>query len=134
MRSSAVRKVSSDGSGLNECVTTGTEDGANIVLFQPFELSGCRRMLRPMEMEDNVALAGNLDDRVVQLLRMARHYARVAQSGARGRKQDALTDLEDALTDQLASPENADEDDKADAEESGEAERERRAWRPLRAA
>ena len=87
-----------------------------------------------MEMEDNVALAGNLDDRVVQLLRMARHYARVTQTGAGPRKQDALTELQDALTDQLAALESADEDDKADAEYSGEAERERQAWRPLRAA
>ena len=87
-----------------------------------------------MGMEDSVALAGNLDERVVQLLRLARHYARVTQSGARPRKQDALTELEDMLTDQLAALENADADDKADAEESGEAERERQTWRPLRAA
>jgi hypothetical protein len=38
------------------------------------------------------------------------------------------------LTDQLATLENADADDKADAEEAGEAERERQTWRPLRAA
>jgi hypothetical protein len=50
------------------------------------------------------------------------------------RKQDALTELEDLVTDQLAALDNADEDDKADAEESGEAECARRAWRPLRAA
>ena len=87
-----------------------------------------------MGMEDNVALIGNPDDRLVQLLRMARHYARLAQLDARPRKQDALTELEDVVTDQLAAPDNADEDDKADAEESGEAERERQAWRPLRAA
>ena len=87
-----------------------------------------------MGMEDKVALAANLDDRVVQLLQMARHYARITQSAARPRKQDALTELEDMLTDQLAALENADADDKADAEESGEAERERQAWRPLRAA
>ena len=87
-----------------------------------------------MGMEDTVALVANLDDRVVQLLRMARHYARLAQSDARPRRQDALTELEDSLSDQLAALENADEDDKADAEESGEAERERRPWRPLRAA
>ena len=91
-------------------------------------------MLRSMGMEDNIALAGNSEDRLVQLLRMARHYARVAQLEARPRKQDALTELEDTLADQLVSLENADEDDKSDAEESGEAERERQAWRPLRAA
>jgi hypothetical protein len=87
-----------------------------------------------MSMEDSMALPANLDDRVVQLLQMARHYARIAQLDAGPRKQDALTELEDTLTDQLAALENAEEDDKSDAEESGEAERERRAWHPLRAA
>ena len=88
-----------------------------------------------MEMEaESVALAGDSERRVAQLLQMARHYARVAQSDARPRMQDALTELEDTLSDQLAALENAEEDDKADAEDSGEAERERRAWRPLRAA
>ena len=87
-----------------------------------------------MSMEDNLALAGSFEDRLVQLLRTARHYARVAQSEARPRMQDALTELEDSLSDQLASLANAEEDDKADAEDSGEAERERQAWRPLRAA
>ena len=48
--------------------------------------------------------------------------------------QDALAELEDALSDHLAAIETAADDDKADAEDSGEAERERRAWRPLRAA
>jgi hypothetical protein len=48
--------------------------------------------------------------------------------------QDALVGLDDALSDQIAWLENAAEDDKADAEEAGEAERERQAWRPLRAA
>ncbi len=87
-----------------------------------------------MEMEDNIALTGNWDDRVVQLLRMARHFARLAQRDARSHKLETLYELDDLLTDQLAALGNADEDDKADAEESGEAERERRAWRPLRAA
>jgi hypothetical protein len=48
--------------------------------------------------------------------------------------QDALTDLEDALSDQIAALDNAAQDDLADAEDSGAAERERRAWHPLRAA
>ena len=46
----------------------------------------------------------------------------------------ARVGLEDALSDQMAWLENAAEDDKVDAEESGEAERERQTWRPLRAA
>jgi hypothetical protein len=48
--------------------------------------------------------------------------------------QDALADLEDTLSDQLAALNNAAEDDKADAEASGEADRQRRSWHPLRAA
>jgi hypothetical protein len=39
-----------------------------------------------------------------------------------------------ALSDQIAWIEKAAEDDKADAEERGDAERERQSWRPLRAA
>ena len=87
-----------------------------------------------MGIEEKVAVAGDSGRRVVELLQMARHYVRVAQSDARPRMQDALTELEDMLTDQLAALANAEEDDKADAEDSGEAERERRAWRPLRVA
>ena len=85
-----------------------------------------------MGIEEKVAVAGDSERRVVELLQMARHYARVAQSDARPRMQDAFTELEDMLTDQLAALKNAEEDDKAD--EAGEAERERRAWQPLRAA
>jgi hypothetical protein len=48
--------------------------------------------------------------------------------------QDALVGLEDALSDQIAWLENAAEDDKADADDSGEAEPERRAYYPPRAA
>jgi hypothetical protein len=65
---------------------------------------------------------------------MTQHYARLAQVEARPRKLDALNELNDLVTDQLAAPDNADEDDKADAELSGEAERKRRAYYPLRAA
>jgi predicted RNA-binding protein Jag len=97
-------------------------------------VSDRRRIIRPMGMEDTIALKGNWDDRVVQLLRMARHFARLSQIGARGHKLDALNELDDVVTDQLAALGHADEDDKSEAEESGEAERERRAWRPLRAA
>lgn len=90
-----------------------------------------------MGMEDRIALTGDWDDRVVQLLRMARHYARVAQTSARPHrrhKEDVLFELDGVLTDQIAALGNADEDDKADAEESGDAERARRAYYPLRAA
>ena len=70
-----------------------------------------------------------------QLLRLAQHHARIAQATAAApRMQDALTELEDTLSDQIAALDRAAEDDKADAEATGEAERERQAWHPLRAA
>jgi len=47
---------------------------------------------------------------------------------------DALVELDEVLGDQIAEIRNAREDDLADVEESGEAERERQAWRPPRAA
>ena len=79
-------------------------------------------------------LSGNYEHRVLEALKVAQHQARLAQGEAAPRMQDALAGLEDALSDQIAWLENAAHDDKADAEESGEAERERQAWRPLRAA
>jgi len=85
-------------------------------------------------MEDHFTLSGDYAKRVTQLLQIARHQARLAQNAARPRMQDALTELEDTLSDQLAALEHAADGDKADAEASGEAERERRSWRPLRAA
>ena len=65
---------------------------------------------------------------------VAQQQVRLAQSEAGPLMQSALEGLEDALSDQIAWLENAAEDDKADAEKSGEAEREREAWRPLKAA
>jgi hypothetical protein len=91
-----------------------------------------------MQVRNNVpetfTLTGDYENRVAELLRIAQHEARLAQGVAAPRMQDALTDLEDALSDQLAALDNAAEDDKADAENTGEAERERQAWHPLRAA
>jgi len=83
---------------------------------------------------DMFTLSGDHEQRLVQVLKIARHLARVAQGPADRHMQDALAALEDALADHLAAIETAADDDKADAEDSGEAERERRAWRPLRAA
>jgi gamma-glutamyl phosphate reductase len=81
-----------------------------------------------------ITLTGTHEQRVEQLLRYARHHARMAQSLAQPRMTDALVALEEVLIDQLATLEHAREDDLADAEESGVAEQERRAWTPLRAA
>jgi hypothetical protein len=79
-------------------------------------------------------LSGDYENRVVEALKIAQHQVRLAQPEAAQRMQDALVGLDDALSDQIAWLENAAADDKADAEDSGEAERERPAWLPLRAA
>jgi hypothetical protein len=87
-----------------------------------------------MAQQDTITLTGTYETRFAQLLRAARHQARLAQAGARPRMQDALTELEDTLSEQLGSLESAADSDLADAEESGEAERIRKSWLPLRAA
>jgi hypothetical protein len=86
------------------------------------------------EVPDTFTLSGAYEQRLVQVLEIARQLARVAQGPAYPHMQDALAELEDALSDHLAAIETAADDDKTDAEDSGEAERERRAYYPLRAA
>jgi hypothetical protein len=76
---------------------------------------------------DTFTLSGDCESRIAQLLRVARHQARVAQTGAAPRMKDALTDLENAIS-HLAAFDNAAAEEKADAEAPGEAERERHAW------
>ena len=83
---------------------------------------------------DTFTLTGDYENRVLEALRVAQHQVRLAHPEAAPRMQDALVGLDDALSDQIAWLENAATDDRADAEDSGEAERERQAWRPLRAA
>jgi len=83
---------------------------------------------------DTLTLSGDPESRIMQLLQLIQHQARIAQTTAAPRMQDALTELEDAVSDQLAALDRASEDDKADAEATGEAARERQAWRPMRAA
>ena len=80
---------------------------------------------------DTFTLSGDDETRLVQLLELARHQARVPQTAAAPRMQDALTELEDALSDHIAELANAAADDKADAEALGDV---GRSWRPLRAA
>ena len=83
---------------------------------------------------ETFTLTGDYEDRVAELLRIVQHQARLAQSVAAPHMQDALSDLEDEISDRIATLERAAEDDKADVEASGAAARERQAWRPLRAA
>ena len=83
-------------------------------------------------MHETLSLSGDHATRVAQLLRIAQQEARLAQRDASARSYDALTELDDALSDQLAALAVAADDDAADAEATGAAERERRAWHPLR--
>ena len=69
---------------------------------------------------DTFFLSGERLDRLRQALKVAGHQARVAQHGGYGRHvEDALAEIEEAITDHLARIENALEDDKAEAEEFG---------------
>ena len=78
---------------------------------------------------DTFSLSGEHLDRLRQALKVARHQGRVAQTGGYGRHlEDTLTEIEEAISDHLARIENAVDDDQAEAEETGEAERERRAY------
>lgn len=79
-------------------------------------------------------MSGDYHARVAQLLRITQQHARVARGGATPRVQEALTEVEDAITDQLAALDKAAEDDWVVAEGLGEAKRERRSWRSPRAA
>ena len=80
---------------------------------------------------DTFTLSGDNESRLAQLLELRDTKRALAQTAAAPRMQDALTDIEDALADQLAALANALEDDKADAEAAGDL---GRSWRPLRAA
>jgi hypothetical protein len=83
---------------------------------------------------DTFTLTGDFQARVAQLLRITQQHARIAQARAMPHLQEALTEIEEALSDQLSALDKAAEDDRPDAEASGDAERERRSWHPLRAA
>ena len=84
------------------------------------------------QVPDTFTLSGDYEQRLVQVLEIARHLARVAQGPAYRHMQDALAELEDALSDHLAAIETAADDDRTDAEDCGEAERKCRAYYPLR--
>ena len=83
---------------------------------------------------DTFTLSGSHESRLAQLLQIAQHQARLVEGAAGPHLRDALVDLEEVLSGQLAALANAADDDRADAEYSGDAERERQAWRPQRAA
>lgn len=78
--------------------------------------------------QDLLTLEDDALDRVFQLLKLTQRCARLAGDADGSHVQDALVQLEDAISDQIATLEAAVDDDKAAAEESGAAERERQAY------
>src|SRR3954468_11398632 len=133
------RRLALRGALRRECTALHSRIEASPKEFAPTpcisDLFGSWASSNPLLMvqQETITLTGTYESRLAQLLRAARHQARLAQAGARPRMQDALTELEDALSDQLGALEGAAEADLADAE-TGEAERIRQSWRPLRAA
>jgi hypothetical protein len=78
---------------------------------------------------DTFSLSGDPLARLRQALEVAEREVRSAQSSAFGRHiEDALTEVEATIRADLARLEIALEDDNADAEESGQAERARRTY------
>lgn len=87
-------------------------------------------------MDDIVTLAGDPLARITQALQVAKHQLRLGQTALPGRHlEDALVDVEQAIADALARIRDAVDDDHADDEETGQADRQRQAWySPYRAA
>jgi hypothetical protein len=79
---------------------------------------------------DAFTLSGERLDRLRQALKVAGQQARVAQDGYGRHVDDALAEVEETISDHLARIDNALADDRAEAEESGAAERSRRSWFP----
>ena len=70
---------------------------------------------------DTFLQSGERLDRLRQALKVAGHQARVAQSSGYDRHvEDALAEIEEAISDHLARIENSLDDDKAEAEVTGE--------------
>lgn len=81
---------------------------------------------------DTFTLSGEHFDRLRQALKVVLHQARVAQQADYGRNVvDALTETEELAAAQLSRLEGALDDDRAEAEDLGMAERLRRASYPL---
>ena len=80
---------------------------------------------------DAFYLSGERLERLRQALEVAGHQARVAQSGGYGRHvEDALTEIEEAISAYLARIVSALDDDKAEVEDSSEAALERQSLFP----
>jgi hypothetical protein len=84
---------------------------------------------------DSFTLKGDPLSRAVAALRVARLQVRAANTAQNTwRLEEVLSEIEDGLSDHLASIENAVDEDAIEAEESGEAAERRQAELPLRVA
>ena len=89
-------------------------------------------MSRQPNASDMFTLSGEQFDRLRQALKVVIHQARLAQGADYGRNLiDALAETEELACAQLARLEGALDDDRAEAEELGLSERQRRASYPL---
>jgi hypothetical protein len=80
----------------------------------------------------NLTLSGEHIDGLRQALKVVAHQARLAQGADYGRNlADALVETEELVSAQLARLDSALDDDRAEAEDLGLAERQRRASYPL---
>jgi hypothetical protein len=80
------------------------------------------------QVANTVTLSGDHLNRISQLLGLARRYARAAGDGYNINVQDALAELDDELGERIAALHRAEQDDRAMAEETGEAEQVRQAY------
>ena len=84
---------------------------------------------------DVFTLKGDPLSRAMAALRVARQQVRLAYADADSwRMETALSDAEDEIGVLLSRIEGASDDDAAETEASGEADAQRQAWLPLRAA
>ena len=82
---------------LRRRIKTAHEDEDHRVSFRAFSQVLGRRIILHMALQNSVrdtfTLSGDDENRLVQLVEPARHQARVAQTAAAPRMQDALTDI-----------------------------------------
>jgi hypothetical protein len=115
-------------------LTLRLSNAANVHPAAPFSICLPARIIPVMgihqSVPDTFTLSGDNISRIIQLLRLAQRHAQLDQVIVGPHLQDALTNLEDALSDQIVALDNAALDDLADAEASGAADRQRRASYP----
>jgi hypothetical protein len=96
------------------------------------KLDQAQTMNRQVSVSDTFTLSGDNLDRLRQALDVVAHQAnRARKAGYGARVDDVLTDIEELARDLPVRLGNALDDDMAEAEELGDADRNRRAWYPF---